>query len=355
MKSTNLTDTYIRAARRKRGYLVLSLAALLLMAVWACCLGVAELTPGRILSTWIPEAGSFLKAEPLNTKEINILLMLRLPRVAAAVAAGAGLGAAGASMQAITGNSMASPFTTGLSGAAALGAAAVIVFGGFPVYMQKTATVAAAFCMAALCAVLVFGIANYKGMGAEALVLTGIALNYLFSALNSTMQFIANEQQLPAIVHWSFGSLNSVGWGDIGIMTGCFLLAFPFLLSQARAFNLLDSGGDETARALGIHTRKTRLLTGGAITLMTAAVVSFTGIIGFVGLVAPHIARLLLGGDYKQILPFSAVSGAALVLAADTLGRNAFSPTTIPVGIVVSYVGVPLFLGLILRGRRERL
>ena len=132
----------------------------------------------------------------LDAREQSILVMLRLPRVAAALAAGAGLGTAGAAMQAITANPMASPFTTGLSSAAALGAAVVLVFGGVSPFMAKTATVAAAFFMALLCAALVFGIANYKGMGREALVLTGIALNYFFSALNSTMQFIANEEQL---------------------------------------------------------------------------------------------------------------------------------------------------------------
>ena len=242
-------------------------------------------------------------------------------------------------MQAITGNQMASPFTTGLSGAAALGAAAVIVFGGVSPFMAKTATVAAAFFMALVCAIAVFGIANFKGMGQEALVLTGIALNYLFSALNSTMQFIANEEQLPAIVHWSFGSLNSVGWSDIAVMGLCLAVTFPVFCSQGWAFNLMAAGGDE----------------GAAITLATAGVVSFTGVIGFVGLAAPHGARLLLGGDYRQVIPFSFLIGAALVLAADTLGRTVFSPVTIPVGIVVSYVGVPLFLFLILKERRGRL
>ena len=134
-----------------------------------------------------------------------------------------------------------------------------------------------------------------------------------------------------------------------------FAVSFPVFMSQAWAFNLLDDGGDETARALGINVKRTRLLCGGAVTLLTASVVSFTGIIGFVGLVAPHMARMLIGGDYRHLLPYSAVTGAFLVLAADTLGRNAFSPTTVPVGIVVSYVGVPLFLYLILRERRKSL
>ena len=336
----DLAGDYLRRARRKNILLAVLLLVLLVAAIWAACLGVAQLTPDRMIVTWLPSfSGMFKGVAPLDAKEQNVLLMLRLPRIAAAVIAGAGLGIAGSGMQAITGNPMASPFTTGLSSAAAFGAALMILFGGFPLWMQKGATVAAAFVMSVICAVVVYTVASYKQLRPEALVLTGIALNYLFNALNSTMQFIANEQQLPAIVHWSFGSLTAVTWSDIGIM----------------AFNLLDDGGDETARALGVNVKRTRLLCGGAVTLLTASVVSFTGIIGFVGLVAPHMARMLIGGDYRHLLPYSAVTGAFLVLAADTLGRNAFSPTTVPVGIVVSYVGVPLFLYLILRERRKSL
>lgn len=354
MPSDQLTNTYRANMRRKLLCLLAAAGLLLALAMAACCLGVADLSPGRLTVTYLPFTRKFLAAKPLNAKDQNILLMLRLPRVAAAITAGAGLGIAGTGMQAITGNQMASPFTTGLSGAAALGAAAVIVFGGVPVYLQKTATVAAAFFMALLCAVLVYGLSGLKGLGPENLVLTGIALNYLFSALNATMQFIANEQQLPAIIHWSFGSLTGVGWKDIAVMAAFFLAVLPLFQRQAWAFNLLASSGDESAQALGVHVKRTRITAGLCITLITAAVVSFTGIIGFVGLVAPHMARMLIGGDHRLLLPFSALTGALLVLAADTVGRTAFSPTMIPVGIVVSYVGVPLFLYLILRGRKER-
>lgn len=349
----DLVLEYQRRNRKMHFFFFLVLLLLLGIALASCCMGVSNLTPGRILATLIPGIDG-LGFTPLTVKEQNVLFMLRLPRVAGAIVAGAGLGIAGTGMQAITGNQMASPFTTGISGAAAFGAAIIIVFGGIPVAAQKTATVLAAFLMAALCTVLVYGMANYGQMKAETLVLTGIALNYLFNAMNSTMQFIANEQQLPAIIHWTFGSLTGVSWKDITIMSLIFLAAYPVFHSQAGAFNLLDSGEDETAKSLGIHVKKTRLLIGAFGALITAAVVSFTGTIGFVGLVAPHTARLLAGGNYRNILPFSAAAGALLVLGADTIGRNAFSPTTIPVGIIVSYVGVPMFLFLILRERRRR-
>ena len=350
-----LSRTY-HARRRRRGlYLLGAVLALVCTALAACCMGVADLTPGRLLATWLPPLGDLLSAQPLDRTERNVLLMLRLPRVAMAVVAGAGLGVSGTVMQAITGNSMASPFTTGLSNAAALGAALVILFGGFPVYLQETATVLAAFAMALLCAALVYGISSLRGLGPETLVLTGIALNYLFNAVNSSMQYIANEQQLPAIVHWTFGSLTAASWGDIGVMAVFLALVYPLFASKAWAMNLMASNGDESASALGVNVRDTRLALGIGVALLTASVVSFTGIIGFVGLVAPHIARMLIGGDHRILLPFSALCGSILVLAADTVGRVAFSPTTLPVGIVVSYVGVPLFLYLILRERWGRI
>lgn len=353
MSFTALTNEYQSHIHRKIIWILLALVILIILAAAAVCIGVADLTPARLAVTWLPLSERYLDVLPLTPKEENVLLLLRLPRVAAAVIAGAGLGLAGTGMQAITGNQMASPFTTGLSGAAALGAAAVIIFSGIPVYFQKTAMVTAAFLMALICAVFVYGLSSLKGLGAETLVLTGIALNYFFSALNSTMQFIANEQQLPAIVHWTFGSLTAVGWSDIAVMTVILFITIPIFQSQAWAFNIISSGGDESAGALGIHVKRTRILTGGCITVLTASIVSFTGIIGFVGLVAPHMARMVIGGDHRLLLPLSAITGAALVLAADTIGRCAFSPTTIPVGIVVSYVGVPLFLYLIIMERRE--
>lgn len=347
-----LKDEYKIRGQRRRGMFLLSLLFLFAAAAAACFVGTSDLSLGRMAASLFPGFGEKRGILPLDEREINVLFMLRLPRVAAALAAGAGLGISGTAMQAITGNHMASPFTTGISSAAAFGAAAVIIFGGVGPGAQKTATVAAAFLMAALCTMLVYGLANVRGMGAQALVLIGIALNYLFQAMNSTMQFIANEQQLPAIVHWTFGSLTAAGWGEVAVMAVIFALVFLLYGSQAWAFNLLSLGQEETAASLGLHVAKLRIVTGAAGALMTAAVVSFTGVIGFVGLVAPHMARLLLGGDYRLVLPFSAVFGALLVLLGDTLGRTLFSPVTIPVGIVVSYVGVPLFLWLILRERR---
>ena len=168
------------------------------------------------------------------------------------------------------------------------------------------------------------------------------------------MQYVANEQQLSAIVHWTFGSLSEITWEQILVVCVILLLTFPFIVRFAWHYNLLSTG-DESAVALGVNVMRLRLLSGIAVTLISSAIVSFTGVIGFVGLVAPHIARLLIGGDYRALIPLTALSGAILLIAADTVGRVAVSPVIIPVGIVVSFIGVPVFIYLIVKEQKERL
>ena len=352
-KGAVLVRRYRFLERRKKLLILLFLFVLLTAGLGACCVGVTDLSPRRILVTWLPFLQELLGENPLGLREQNVLLFLRMPRVAMAIVAGMALASAGTVMQAITGNAMASPFTTGLSSAAALGAAAAILFFDVPVAMQKTVVMASAFGMTSLCAFLVYGLSSLKGMGAGTLILSGIALNYLFSALNASMQFIANEQQLPAIVHWTFGNLTGATWSDIGI-SACATAAGLFVfLRHSQALNLMAGSGDEGAEALGIDVKRTRLLLGATVTLMTAIIVSVTGTIGFVGLVAPHIARLVIGGNHRFLMPLSIFTGAFLMLLADTVGRTAFSPSIVPVGIVVSFLGVPMFLYLILRERRR--
>jgi iron complex transport system permease protein len=350
------TDTQPESTRgriqtyRRRRITTIILAAMLsaCLVIASCFAGVANVTPARLLSTLL---GSFYDgAAPLTQTEMTVLLHLRLPRITMGFLAGVGLAVSGLIMQAVTGNAMASPFTTGLSSAAAMGAAAVIVFGVRFMGNAQSAIVSGAFVMAFLCAALVYGISYAKGLGSNTIILVGIALNYFFSALNAAMQYIASEQQLSAIVSWTFGNLSQATWGQNALVGVTLAVILPFLQARAWSYNLLG-GGDESASALGVDTRSLRLVSGLAITLISAAIVSFTGVIGFVGLVAPHISRLLTGGDHRALMPLSAFIGGALLVAADLAGRTIASPVVIPVGIVVSFIGVPVFIYLILRDR----
>ena len=342
----------IRSYRRLKALFAAAVAGATLVAfVVSCFAGVAEVTPARLLATAFPSLA--LQAQPLSGTELTVLLHLRLPRIVMALLAGIGLAVSGLVMQAITGNTMASPFTTGLSNAAAMGAAVVIVFGLNFMGTTQLTTVFGAFVLAFLCAALVYGISSAKGLGSTTIVLVGIALNYFFSALNAGMQYIANEQQLTAIVNWTFGSLSQSTWPQILFTAAVLGVSLPILFSRAWHYNLLTTG-DESAVALGVNVGRLRCVSGLLITLIAATVVSFTGVIGFVGLVAPHIARLLVGGDHRVLFPVSALLGGCLLILADLVGRTVASPVVIPVGIVVSFIGVPVFVYLILRDRKER-
>jgi iron complex transport system permease protein len=292
--------------------------------------------------------------------QIALLQQLRLPRIIMATVAGAGLALAGVAMQGITRNPLVSPYTVGISPAAAFGASLAILSGATGAgagiagaWSGLYLTVAAAFASAVLCATLVLAFSALRGVSATMLVLGGVGLTYLFSALTASVQFVATEQQLAAIVQWTFGSLNGSTWNEVAVAGGILLLGAPLLQWHAWALNAFAAGGDDIAASLGFAVGRVRTVVTVVAVMITAAVVSFTGVIGFVGLVAPHIARLLIGGDHRWLLPFSAIVGALLVLLSDMAGRLLFAPVIIPVGIVVAYVGVPLFLHLLLSSRHK--
>jgi len=344
------------ARQRLRQGLIFGVAFLLLMAValLSAGLGVQALSPGQtlraILAPWLPVDA----LGDLSATQIAVVQDLRLPRTVMGLICGAGLAMAGVAMQGITRNPLVSPYTLGISPAAAFGASLAILMGwhalpGTGLYL----TVAMAFGSAALCAAVVLGFAALRNVNAMVLILGGVALTYLFSAMTATVQFVASEQQLASIVHWTFGSLNGRRWDEVVIAGGVWLVCAPLLLVHAGALNAFAAGGDDVAASLGYAVQRTRVLVSVAAVLSSAAIVSFTGVIGFVGLVAPHIARLAIGGDHRLLLPFSAVVGALLVVSADLIGRLAFAPVLVPVGIVVAYLGVPLFLHLLLSKRQE--
>ena len=333
--------------------LVVTICLLIIVTAFSCFVGIANVTFLRLLATIFPNL-SFINAVPLNNTEIMILMQLRLPRIVMAIISGVGLAISGLLMQSITGNKMASPFTTGLSNAAAFGASLAILYRIMPGGQLQLGTVMMAFAFSFICAILVYGIASAKGMGKTTIILIGIALNYFFSALNAGMQYVADERQLVAIVHWSFGSFTEITWNQIIFVAIILVISLPVIWRYSWKYNLLSTG-DESAIALGVNVLQLRLISGICITLIAASIVSFTGVIGFVGLVAPHIARLLVGGNFRVLMPVTSLIGALLLVAADTVGRIIVSPVIVPVGIVVSFIGVPVFIYLIIREQKERL
>jgi iron complex transport system permease protein len=314
--------------------------------------GGAGIGLGQALRALLPPAWNG-DASPL---QLAVVRDLRLPRALMAIIAGAGLAIAGAGMQGITRNILVSPYTLGVSPAAAFGAAIAILLGvGSLRGAGPFWIVGAAFLSALLCAGFVLTLSAVRGVSPTTLVLGGVGLTYLFAAMTSTAQFFSTEQQLAAIVHWTFGSLNGATWSETSVSASIVLLAVPLVLAHAPALNAFAAGSDEVAASLGVAVIRTRLVLTVAAVLITAGIVSFVGVIGFVGLVAPHIARMTIGGDYKTLLPHAGLVGALLLLVADLIGRVAFAPIIIPVGIVVAFIGVPLFLQLLLTRRQEEM
>ncbi|HEU5299036.1 MAG TPA: iron chelate uptake ABC transporter family permease subunit [bacterium] len=282
----------------------------------------------------------------------TIILQVRLPRIVLAALVGAGLAASGTVFQGIFRNPMADPYIIGVSGGAALGATAAIVLGLTLTVGGISAVTLAAFAAALLVTVLVYRLAWFRGeVVVEHLLLAGVAVGAFLAAVISALQ-IFGGQSLQQVIFWLMGGFSGRSWQHVLLTAPYIAVGYAAARVLARDLNLLVLG-DETARGLGVETGRARAILIGAGSLMAAAAVSVSGLIGFVGLVVPHLMRLVVGPDHRRLLPAAALGGAVTLLAADTLARSAAAPTEIPVGIVTAALGAPFFLYLLRRHRRR--
>ncbi|WP_368883200.1 FecCD family ABC transporter permease [Proteus mirabilis] len=276
---------------------------------------------------------------------------IRLPYSLMAVVVGMSLGLAGAEMQTILNNPLASPFTLGVSSAAAFGAALAIVLGiGIPGVPAQWFISVNAFIFALLATLLLDFISRWMRVSTSGIILFGIALVFTFNAAVSIMQFIANEDTLQGLVFWTMGSLNRASWDKLYILLVVLVIISPLSLMNAWKLTALRLGEDR-AMSFGINVRRLRLTTLLRISIISALSVAFVGPIGFIGLVAPHITRMTFGEDHRFYLPASALIGALVLSMASLVSKNLLSGVIIPVGIVTSLVGIPFFLSIILRHR----
>ncbi len=280
-----------------------------------------------------------------------IVWEIRLPYALMAVLVGMALGLAGAEMQTILNNPLASPFTLGVSSAAAFGAALAIILGiGIPGINDQWFISANAFVFALLAAMLLDAITRWTRVATSGVVLFGIALVFTFNALVSMLQFVASEDTLQGLVFWTMGSLARASWDKLGVLFAALVIIVPLSMAAAWKLTALRLGEDR-AISFGIDVRRLRLGTLLRISILSALSVAFVGPIGFIGLVAPHIARLLFGEDHRFYLPGSILIGALVLSLASVASKNIIPGVIIPVGIVTSLVGVPFFLSIILRHR----
>ncbi|KIS41373.1 ABC 3 transport family protein [Kosakonia radicincitans YD4] len=334
-----------RAILRRRVSLLLVLAVLIVASMLLdFTLGPSGLPLDTLWHTLIDPAS-------VDAGTRVIVWDIRMPYALMAIIVGLTLGLAGAEMQTILNNPLASPFTLGVSSAAAFGAALAIVLGiGIPGIPAQWFISANAFIFALLAALLLDGITRWTQVATSGVVLFGIALVFTFNALVSMLQFIANEDTLQGLVFWTMGSIARASWEKLGILLLALAVIMPLSMLSAWKLTSLRLGEDR-AISFGINVRRLRLATLLRISILSALSVAFVGPIGFIGLVAPHIARLLFGEDHRFYLPASALIGALVLSLASIVSKNLISGVIIPVGIVTSLVGVPFFITIIVRHR----
>lgn len=334
-----------RAILRRRVSLLLVLAVLIVASMLLdFTLGPSGLPLDTLWHTLIAPAS-------VDAGTRVIVWDIRMPYALMAIIVGLTLGLAGAEMQTILNNPLASPFTLGVSSAAAFGAALAIVLGiGIPGIPAQWFISANAFIFALLAALLLDGITRWTQVATSGVVLFGIALVFTFNALVSMLQFIANEDTLQGLVFWTMGSIARASWEKLGILLLALAVIMPLSMLSSWKLTSLRLGEDR-AISFGINVRRLRLATLLRISILSALSVAFVGPIGFIGLVAPHIARLLFGEDHRFYLPASALIGALVLSLASIVSKNLISGVIIPVGIVTSLVGVPFFITIIVRHR----
>ncbi len=349
-----LRDLYRGSIRKK--YYLLCFCALLLLVVIVCSVitGTFSLPLTRIVRA-LSGGG--------ERSEMVVIWSIRMPRIAAAVFAGWGLGLAGCVMQSLLRNPLVSPFTLGISHGAAFGAAFAIVVlhaGAIQIGSLRTSaanliainsialTTSCAFLGAMITTVFILLLARIKKLSPQSVILAGVALSSLFVSGTILIQYFASEVELASIVFWTFGDVARSNWNEIGITAVCVVLVTVFFFLKRWDLNALASG-DDTARSLGINVDRIRL-TGMVLTALIAAIVTaFHGVIAFLGLLAPHIAKKLVTSNHNLLIPMSCIIGSILLLLADTAGRSIIGSGTLPVGILTSFMGAPLFLYLLIK------
>lgn len=352
VRRESIVEEYKVSISRKVAFLVISLAVLLTFLCLSLSIGTRYVDPLSIPGIIIDHLRgmSYEYGTPRWWDDI-IIFDTRLPRVLAGAFAGAGLALCGATMQSILKNPMASPYTMGLSSGASLGAVIAIVLGfslGSSVGMYGVSF--NAFVFALVPVLVMMALSNLIRMSPVTLILVGVALSYFFNSLTTLILVGSEEGTLQSAFLWQVGTLANIKWEHTAIMGIFTVVGSVILLSLHKQLNLLMLG-DDSARTMGLDAGKFRLLGMVFVSLLTATLVSFIGIIGFIGLISPHLARLALGGDNRFVLPASMLIGANLMVAADMVSRTV-AIEAIPVGSVLAFIGGPIFLYLII-GRRK--
>ncbi len=353
MPEKKLETEYGKYIRFKRLFLIIMIIVMLVIALVAIASGSSGLTLGEVINTILGNGDAKTKVVVFN---------LRLPRIVTAVVAGIGLAVVGCVMQSILRNPLASSSTLGVSQGAAFGAAFAIIaldagmqsqtLDGVAISNPYTTSICA-FVGSMLSTLVVLGLSRIKKITPQTMILSGVALSSLFSGGTTLLQYFADDVKVAAVVFWTFGSLGSTSWREIIIMSVVVAAALVFFMMNRWNYNAIQSG-ESTAKGLGVNTDRLLLVSMVVCSATASVIVSYIGIINFIGLIAPHLMRRVVGSDYRYLLPASALMGAVLLLLSDTVARLIVQPVVLPIGAITSFLGAPLFLYLIFKGGKRR-
>lgn len=352
----NASEHFLTRNRKNRRILALLGLAVVVMSFVCLFVGSSNMTVAESFAALFGRG---------TAAQVRIIQKIRIPRVLAALIAGAGLSVSGLIMQTTLNNSMASPSTLGVSNAAVFGAnLSIIAFAGgylstgnnltnYAVGANPFATSFLAFVFSTASILLILALCRIRAFSPNVVVLSGMAIGSVWTAATSILQFYATDVGLSAAVVWSFGDLGRATYTTNGIMAAVVLFGVTFFRANAWKFNALLSG-EATAQTMGVDVAKLRFVSMLMASVITAVCVSYLGVIGFVGIICPHVTKKILGQDHRMTVPVSVLTGSLLLLLADTLSRSMGGGSALPVGAITSLLGAPFFIAIIFSRKENR-
>ncbi len=339
-------QTYMRNRMKKYVFVIACFVAIIFVAGYTVTIGSVQISFVEAYQTiW-----NHLTGNISDTSVDFVIWDLRMPRVIGGIFAGVGLAVCGVVMQNTLKNPLADPYTTGVSSGASLGATVTLtVFGGA---LGSWYGAIGAFIFALVPVAIMIGITKMKDASATTMVMAGIGIMYIFNAVTTMMMMSTNSQTMQAIYNWQVGTLDLLAWEQLPVLIVVVVIGVIISMLISGKLNVLATG-DESAKAMGINADRMRIWCLILVGVVSAAVVAFTGLIGFVGLVAPHITRLFIGSDNKFLIPAAGVFGGMLMIIADAVGRIILFPEVIQVGVIMSFIGGPVFLALLLGSKKK--
>ncbi|WP_367882848.1 FecCD family ABC transporter permease [Comamonas testosteroni] len=344
---------FVQQRHQLKLWLAMLTAVLLLSLTLAITLGPVRIAPGQAWQITAYELGQRLGLDwpsgNWSSAQYQIVWRVRLPRVLLAALTGAGLALVGVAMQAMVRNPLADPYLLGVSSGASVGAVSVLAFGALA-FAGELALPLGAFSGALLACAAVYLLAHANGrLQASRLILGGVAIAYCLGGVTSLIVLTADQRELAnSVLTWTLGSLAGTRWQELGLPAALLAAGVALLLAQARSLNALLAG-EETAATLGVDTTRTRRWLFVLVSMVTGVLVALTGPIGFVGLIVPHVARMLVGSEHRRVLPVAALTGAIFLIWVDVFSRISFAPAEVPVGVITSLLGGPFFVWMLCR------